>query len=104
MAVEKAFIDHFTSAAFVFFGRLENEIDGTGKVGGLGQDFGGTQQHRHMAVMTTGMHFARMLGCIGQIGHFMNIKRVHVGAQTNPFAVTLVAFQCCNHTGFCHAG
>jgi hypothetical protein len=60
VAVKQAFFDHFAPAAFVFFGGLKDEIDRAGEIGIFSENFGSPQQHRHMAIMTAGMHFARM--------------------------------------------
>lgn len=86
VAVKQAFFDHFAPAAFVFFGGLKDEIDRAGEIGIFGEDFGRTEQHGHMTIMAAGMHFARMFRGIGQIGGFVDIKRIHVGAKADAFA------------------
>jgi hypothetical protein len=48
---------------------------------GLGEVPRRTQKHRGVTVMAAGMHQARRLGGMGQIGRFLDRQRVHVGAK-----------------------
>jgi hypothetical protein len=57
-ALHHAVLDHQVAAAAAFFGRLEDDRDVAGEIARLGEVFGGTEQHRRVAVMAAGMHLA----------------------------------------------
>ena len=48
--------------------------------------------------MSAGMHFARGLAAIGQVGHFIHRQAIHIGAQSDALAACALA----DHTD--HAG
>src|SRR5216683_939701 len=81
VAVEDALFDHQPRAAFIFLGRLEDEMDGAGEVARLGEVFGGAEQHRGVAVMAAGMHPAMMLRGVRETGFLLDRQGVHIGAQ-----------------------
>ena len=57
------------------------------------------QQHRRMAVMAAGMHLAGVFGLVVDIVLFLDIERVHIGAEADGRAVALVAAQRADHAG-----
>jgi hypothetical protein len=80
---EKPVLHHFFRAAAAFFGGLENEMHGAGKIAGLCEVTCSTQQHGGVAVMAAGMHLAGKFRFIGPVGHFRHGKRIHVGTQAD---------------------
>jgi hypothetical protein len=47
------------------------------------QDLRRSQQHRHVAIMTAGVHLAEGPGCIRTISRLVNVQRIHVRPQTD---------------------
>ncbi|QTK82611.1 Hypothetical protein AT6N2_L1918 [Agrobacterium tumefaciens] len=81
--VEQPILDHFFRAAPAFFGWLENEMHGAGKITGLGEVTCRTKQHGGVAIMAAGMHLAGKFRFIGPLGHLRHGKRIHVGPQAD---------------------
>ena len=79
--VHQSVLDHGGGARTALLGRLEDYDRVAGEIPGLGEIPRCTQQHRGVAVMAAGMHQARRLGGMGQIGRFLDRQRVHVGAK-----------------------
>lgn len=67
----------------MLFVGLENENDSAIKVFDMRQPSGRTEQHRHMTVMSTGMHFARSLRDIARSGNLGNRQRIKFSPQGN---------------------
>ena len=78
---EQALLDHAPGAAFIFFSRLKNKIDNAVKIARSGKFGDRRQQHRRMAVMTAGVHFAVIAGFVVKVVGFPQRKRIHIGAQ-----------------------
>ncbi len=81
--VEQSFVYHDLGAAEILFRRLENQMNGSVEIAPLSQSLGSTEQHRRMAIMSTGMHQTRGLAGIGQICLLMNGKRVDIGTNAD---------------------
>ena len=79
--VHQPVLDHGVGARPALLGRLEDHDGVAGEVPGLGEVPRCTQKHRGVAVMATGMHQARRLGGMGQIGRLLDRQRVHIGAK-----------------------
>ena len=88
-AVHHAVIAHFLAAAAAFFSRLEDHHNSAVKVPGLGEIFGGPEQHRSMPVMPTGMHGTGCFAGIGQSSLLVNGQGIHVSTQADHFAGTV---------------
>ncbi len=80
-AVHQAVLDHRGGTGAALFRRLEDHHGVAGEIAGLGKITRSPKQHRGVAVMAAGMHLARRLRCVGQIGCFLDRQRIHVGAQ-----------------------
>ncbi len=87
--VHQPVLDHRGGARATLFGRLEDHDSVAGEIPGFGEVTGGTQQHRGVAVMAAGVHQARRLGGIRQVGFLLDRQRVHVGAQPDHLDVAL---------------
>src|SRR5690606_38230935 len=61
----------------------EDEGDGAGKIACLGKILRRAQKHRHVAVMTTGMHLAGAGRGVGPAGLLGYGEGIHVGAQAD---------------------
>ena len=59
--VHQSVVDHRHRACAALFSRLEDDDGVAGKVAGLSQTPRGAEQHRRMAVVTAGVHFAGIL-------------------------------------------
>ena len=79
--LEQAVLHHDPAAAFVFLGRLEDEVNGALELAGLGQVAGGAKQHGRVAVVAAGVHFSWGLRLVGDVARLLDEERVHVGAQ-----------------------
>ena len=97
--VEQAFLDHHAAAAFVFLRRLEDEMYRAGEVLRFRQVFRRAQQHGRMPVMAAGMHLAGVFGLVIDLVLFLDIERIHIGAQTDGGAVAFFAAQRADHAG-----
>lgn len=83
-AIEETIRHHRLGAAPVLLGRLEHEADGAIEVAPLGQQPGGPEHHRHVAVVSARVHLAgdaRRMGAAA--GVFRDVQRVHVGADAD---------------------
>ena len=50
-----------------FLGRLEDELDGARQLGAnAGQHFGHSHQHRHVGIVSAGVHHAHVLAVVGR--------------------------------------
>ena len=88
-------LDHRGGAGAALLGRLEDHDRVAGEIPGLGEIARRTEQHRGVAVMAAGVHLARRLGGVGQIGRFLDRQRVHVGAQPDHLDVALAGGLAC---------
>ena len=107
-AVHQPVLDHRGGAGAALLGRLEDHHRIAGEIPGLGEIARGAQQHRGMAVMAAGVHLARRLGGVGQIGLLLDRQRIHVGAQPDHLDVALAgrlaALDDADHAGAAEAG
>ena len=87
--VHQPVLDHRGGARAALLGRLEDHDRVAGEIPGLGQIPRCTQKHRGVAVMAAGMHQARRLGGVGQIGCLLDRQRVHVGAKPDHLDLAL---------------
>jgi len=60
------------------------------------------QQHGHMAVVTTGVHFSGVLAAVIKLVELLDGQGIHVGAQTNG-SLAGAAFEHADHTGLTQA-
>ena len=67
---EQPIIQHGLRAAAAFFGGLENEMYGAGKIALLCQQLCRAQKHGGMTIMPAGMHLSDILGGIEQPSRF----------------------------------
>jgi hypothetical protein len=81
--LKEPFPNHSSSAPFVFFSRLEDEVDGSTEGIVFRQILGRPQQHDHMAVMAAGVHLPLVSGCVRKAGGFRDVEGVHIGPQTD---------------------
>ena len=79
--VHQPVLDHRPRARAALFGGLEDDDGIAGEVAGLSQAPRRAEQHRRMPVVAAGVHFARILGAIGEVGRLLDRQRVHVRAQ-----------------------
>ena len=107
-AVHQAVLDHRGSAGAALFRRLEDHDRVAGEIPGLGEIARRAQQHRGVAVMAAGVHQARGLGGVRQVGLLLDRQRVHVGAQPDHLDVALAgrlaALDDADHAGAAEAG
>ena len=68
--VKQPVIQHGLRAATAFFGGLENEMYGAGKIALLCQQLCRAQKHGGMTIMPAGMHLSDILGGIEQPSRF----------------------------------
>ncbi|MHC2879119.1 hypothetical protein ACVI53_001989 [Bradyrhizobium barranii subsp. barranii] len=100
--LHQAVLDHGCAAGAALLGRLEDHHSIAGEVTGLGEVAGRTEQHRGVAVMATGVHLARSLGGVRQVGLLVDGQRVHVGTHADhlePLAGRLAALDHADHAG-----
>ena len=106
--VHQPVLDHRHRTGAALFGRLEDHDRLAGEIARLGEIPRRTQQHRGMAVMAAGVHQARVLGGIGQIGRLLDRQRVHVRPQPDhpdvALADRLVAVDDADDAGLAEAG
>lgn len=82
--VEGALVDHHpgTTTVHAFFGRLEDQPHAAGDLSAMsGQQRGGAQQDRRMAVVSALVRDPVVDGAVGQIGVFAHGERVEIGSQ-----------------------
>ncbi len=87
--------------------RLEDHDGIAGKVAGFGEVAGGSQQHCSVAVMAAGVHLARDLGGVRQVGLLFDRQRVHIGTHPDYFetlAGRLIALDDTDHAGLAEPG
>ena len=94
-AVHQPVLDHRLGARAALFRRLENHHRIAGEIARLGEIARRAQQHRGMAVMAAGMHLARRLGGVRQIGLLLDRQRIHVGAQADHLDVAIAGRLAC---------
>jgi hypothetical protein len=82
-ALEQAVVDHRLRAAQAFFGRLEDEVHHAVETPRGRQVARRAQQHRGVAVVAAGMHYALVHRAMAEAVDFQDRQRVHVGAQAN---------------------
>ena len=87
--VHQTVLDHGGGARTALLGRLKDHDRVAGEIPGLGEIPRCTQKHRGVAVMAAGVHQARRLGGMGQIGRFLDRQRVHVGAKPDHLDLAL---------------
>ena len=106
--VHQPVLDHRGGTCAALLRRLEDHDRIAGEIPGLGKIARGAQQHRGMPVMAAGVHLARRLRGIGQIGLLLDRQRIHVGAQPDHLDVALAgglaAFDDADHPGTPQAG
>ena len=105
--VHQPVLDHRGGACTALLGRLEDHDCVAGEIPGLGQIPRCAQKHRGVTVMAAGVHQARGLGGVGQIGCLLDRQRVHVGAKPDhlDFALAgLLALDDADDTGIAEAG
>jgi hypothetical protein len=95
--LQNRLFDHQTSAPFIFLGRLKDEMDRPGEISRLRQVFGRSQQHCRMAVMTAGMHAARIVRDMREIILFRDMQSIHVGTQCHRTAARHRSLQGADH-------
>ena len=79
--VEDLLVHHQLGSAVALLARLEHEHDVPGDlIAVLGEQAGGTDEHRHVGVVPARMHRAVVLGNEGQACLFEDRKGVHVRA------------------------
>jgi hypothetical protein len=100
--LEQSVLDHHPGAATALFGGLEDKVDGPLEVPRLAEDFGGTQQHRGMAVVTAGMHAARAPRAVPEVVGLVHRQAVHVGPQPDR-AHRVALAQSTHHAGLAEA-
>src|SRR5262249_47948683 len=100
--------DHRGRTGTTLFGRLEDHDCVAREIAWLGEVARGTEQHRGVAVMAAGVHLARRLRGVGQMGRLLDGERVHVGAEPNHLdlagATLLLALDDADHSGLAEAG
>ena len=79
--VHQPVLDHRGGSRAALFRRLEDDDRIAGEIPGLGEIARRAQQHRGVPVMATGVHLARRLRRVRQIGRLLDRQRIHVGAQ-----------------------
>ena len=107
-AFHQAVVDHRLGAGTALFRRLKDHHGIAGEIAGLGEIARRAEQHRGVPVMAAGMHLARRLGGVCQIGLFLDRQRIHVGAQADhldvAIAVRLAALDDADHAGAAKTG
>ena len=93
--VHQPVLDHRGRARAALFGRLEDHDGIAGEIPRLGEIAGSAEQHRGVAVMAAGVHLARRLGGVRQIGLFLDRQRIHVGAQPDHLDVAFAGGLAC---------
>src|ERR1041385_530547 len=105
-------VNHRFRAACDFFRRLEQRDEGsTQRLPGLGEEFGRTQQTRHMCIMTAGMCdvncVAAVINCserrsVRQACVFPDRERVHISSRKYglPFTIHQDANDSCTTNSF----
>ena len=80
--IEKPIFDHGLGPATLpcFLGGLEDQVDRAVEMTRACQIFGCTKQHRRMAVMSAGVHFAVNRAGMGQARRFLDGQGIHIGA------------------------
>ena len=86
---DEAVLHHGLGAGAALLRRLEDHDRRAGKIARLGEVFGGTKQHRGVAVMAAGVHLAGHRRLVRQAGFLLERQRVHVGAQPHHLAAGL---------------
>ena len=79
--LEQALVHHHPAATLVFLGRLEDEVNGSLELAGLGQVAGGAKQHGRVAFVAAGVHLARGPGLVVELVGLLDEECVHVGPQ-----------------------
>src|SRR5882724_8791508 len=82
-AVEDPLLDHRLGAAEPLFRRLENEIDRSVEITGLGEIAGGAEQHCGLAVVAAGVHPPVVARTVVEPVGLMDREGVHIGPQTD---------------------
>ena len=107
-AIHQPVVDHRLGAGTALLRRLKNHHCVAGEIAGLGEIACRAEQHRGVTVMAAGMHLARRLGGVGQIGLFLDRQRIHVGAQADhldvAIALRLAALDDADHPGAAKTG
>ena len=97
--VEQAFLDHHPRAGLPFLGGLEDEVNGAGKIRRRRQVLGRAQQHRRVAVMAAGMHLVGHRRGVVEVVLFLQVQRIHVGAQPDRLLAGAPALERADHAG-----
>ena len=84
---QAAVLDHGAGAGQCLLARLEHQDHKALELLFMGfQQFGCTQQHGGMGVMTAGVHFPRALGGIGQASVLGEGQSIHISPEKDAFA------------------
>ncbi len=75
---EQPVIDHGLGTPARFFCRLKDKADRAIEIFPIRQQFGRSQQHHRMAVMTVAMHFPRTQGDMVMAAPFCDIQSIHI--------------------------
>ena len=86
---DQAVLHHGLRAGAALLRRLEDHHRGAGEIARLGEVFGGSQQHRGVAVVAAGVHLAGHRRFVRQAGLLLERQRIHVGAQPHHLAAGL---------------
>ena len=104
VALKQAVVNHALGTGSAFFCRLENKGNTAFEVGVFCDFLRGSQQHGHMAIVTTGMHFPGVAGGVRKLIAFLDGERVHVGSQADHFAWPLGSANKANHASTSNPG
>jgi hypothetical protein len=97
--LEQAFVDHCGRSTLAFLGRLEDEVHRAREIRVPGQIPCGAEQHRRVAVMTAGMHFARYRGLVGEPCPLFDVQGVHICPEGDGALTRLPALQGADDAG-----
>ena len=103
-AGDQAVFHHGLRAGAALLRRLEDHHRGAGEIARLGQIFGGSEQHRGVAVVAAGVHLAGHRRLVRQAGLLLERQRIHVGAQPNHLGAGLAATDDADDAGTADAG
>ena len=79
--------DHGLAAGADLLGGLEGQLHGAAELPlQVLEDLGGSQQHRHVAVMAAGVHQSLVLAGVGEACLLLDLQRVHVRAEEDGLA------------------
>ncbi len=71
-ALQQPVVEHRAGTAEALFGRLEDQLQGAAPARRLDQVPGRGEEHRGVAVVAAGVHYAVHLAGVGQAGGFLD--------------------------------